>query len=307
MTRALLEAVSRLPRGLRVALATILGDAWFYLVRVRRRQALDNLAASSLDPGPPGRRRLVRRVCRHLVLNVLELPGLLRMTDERFFERVEVRGEANLHRAADGGRGILVVTAHLGNWELLGNVATRLGFATRLVTRPLAGAGSQRWVQQQRQSSGAEEIAEGAADLRRLMDELRSGCVVGLTADQRLPARRRALVTGFLGRRTRVSRAAAMVALRTGCAVVVVTTHRLGTVQHVVQIEEPIWPEEHGEVGLAARADAFTARLMEELERAIAAHPDQWLWHHRRWADMDRRLPRREPVPDGGTAWPESA
>ena len=127
MIQLLLATVSRLPRPLLAAVARVLGDAWFFLVRVRRQQALDNLAASSLDPGPVRRRGLVRRCCRHLVLNVLELPRLLGLDDRRFFDEVEVHGERHLRTAADEGRGVLVVTAHLGNWELLGSVASRLG------------------------------------------------------------------------------------------------------------------------------------------------------------------------------------
>ena len=283
MCNRLLGATSRLPRPLLGVLAALLGDAWFYLLRVRRSVAIQNVTASELDPGETGRRRLVRQSCRHLVLNVLELTRWLELDDPLFFEAVEVRGAEHLRDAAAAGKGVVVVTAHLGNWELLGPVSHRLGFATTLVTRPLTGRCSHRWVTAQRRCGGVQLLEEGPRDLARMTAVLRARGVLGITIDQRPASNIRALGAHFLGRPARITRTAAAVALRTGAPMVVVTTHRNADGRHQVTIEPPLVPMRDGRL-VPVQVDELTRSCCRGVERAIAAHPEQWLWHHRRWA-----------------------
>ena len=278
----LLDRIAHLPRPLLRGSALLLGDLWFYLLRIRRRVAERNVAGSAVDPGRGGRSRLVRSSCQHLVWNLLELPRWVDEPDLRRFDRaIRVRGAHHLRRAHQRGRGLIVVTAHLGSWELLGAAARRVGLPVSLVVRPLAGGRAQRWVSLQRRRSGVGVIEEGCGQLARIRRTLLRGEAVGMTVDQR--PRAGSVPAEFLGRRVRVSRAPASLALRTGAALVVVTIHREGGFHRVV-VEPPIWPRrDRRPVGdqVAELARSYTSRI----ELAIAAHPEQWLWHHRRFAD----------------------
>jgi len=276
----LLDRVALLPTPVLRAAAAVLGDLWFFGLRVRRRVALDNLARSAVDPGPPARRGLVRRACRHLVLNVLELPRWVAADGERFDGAVRVEGGEHLRAAHAGGRGVVVVTAHLGNWELLGAAARRLGLPTSLVVRPLAGSRAQRWVAEQRRRSGVRVIEEGCGQLAAMSRALGRGDIVGLTVDQR--PHRAGVPATFLGRSTRISRTAASLALRTGAPLVVVTIHRQGG-GHRVVVQPPLAIRRDGRP-VREQAAAVARAYGASIERAIAAHPDQWLWHHRRFA-----------------------
>ncbi len=276
----ILDRIASLPEPLLRGAAVLLGDLWFFGLRIRRKVALDNVARSDLDPGSRGRRRMVRRTCRHLVLNVLELPRWVAADRRRFDRNVRVTGAEHLRAAHAGGRGVVVVTAHLGNWELLGAAASRLGLPASLVVRPLAGARAQRWIAEQRRRSGVRVIEEGCGQLSAMGRALRGGDIVGLTVDQR--PRLGGIPATFLGRDTRVSRTAASLALRAGAPLVVVTVHREGS-GHRVVIDEAI-PVRRGERPVREQS-AHLARLYTgRIERAIAAHPEQWLWHHRRFA-----------------------
>lgn len=290
MTGWLLNAISRMPPTLLGVLSAVLGDAWFYLLRIRRAVALQNVSSSALDPGAAGRKRLVRRVCRNVSHNFLELPRWLGADDHSFFAGVEVRGAHHLDRASEAGCGVVVATAHLGNWELLGSVAHRLGHDTTLVVRPPAGRGAHHWVNQQRLRSGVQLIEEGQGELTRMLKTLRDGGLLGITIDQRPRLTPRPLHMRFLGRSTRVSRAVASLSLRTGAPIVVATTYRTGDGSHRVRIEPPIWPTIDVRP-IPDRVADLTRECCARVERAITARPDQWLWHHRRWADMPLARP----------------
>ncbi|MDP7113980.1 MAG: lysophospholipid acyltransferase family protein [Myxococcota bacterium] len=275
----LLDRVAQLPTPILRGAAALLGDLWFFGLRVRRGVALDNVTGSALDPGPPARRSLVRRSCRNLVLNVLELPRWVVADRERFDTAVEVAGGQHLRAAHAEGRGVVVVTAHLGNWELLGAAARRLGLPTSLVVRPLAGSRAQRWVAEQRRRSGVRVIEEGCGQLGAMSRALGRGDIVGLTVDQR--PHRGGVPATFLGRSTHISRTAASLALRTNAPLVVVTIHRRGS-GHRVEIQPPLRFHRDGRP-VREQAAALARAYGECIERAIAEHPDQWLWHHRRF------------------------
>ena len=280
--------LSYLPGPLLCTASALLGDLWFYLVRVRRDVALDNLSASDVDPGEANRRDLVRRCCRGLALNVLELPRLVSLDDERFFGLVEVQGARYLREAAEAGRGVVVASAHLGNWELLSSVSRRLGFDTAMMTRPLSSSSSRRWVNGQRTRSGTRVLEEGPDQLSSMLAALRQGQVLGITVDQR--PRGRALRSPFLGRSALHSRTAACIALRARAPLVVVTIHRVDGLRHRVQIAPAIWPARDARP-IPDQVDALTRQLIASVETAIARHPDQWLWHHRRWAGVEAVRP----------------
>ncbi len=284
MTRWILALLSHLPAPLLCTASALLGDLWFFLVRVRRDVALDNLTASAVDPGEAGRRDLVRRCCRGLALNVLELPRLVSLDDERFFGLVQVEGAHHLREAAAAGRGVVVASAHLGNWELLSSVSRRLGFDTAMMTRPLSSRSSHGWVNRQRTRSGTQVLVEGPEQLSAMLGALRRGQVLGITVDQR--PRGRALRSPFLGRSALHSRTAACIALRARAPLVVVTIHRVRGLRHRVQIAPAVWPARDARP-IPAQVDELTRQVITSVETAIARHPDQWLWHHRRWAGSE--------------------
>ncbi len=281
MIPLLLRVLARVPLPLLRAAAGVLGDAWYHLVRVRRRVALDNLARSAVDPGARHRGAVVRRAGRHLVLGVLELPRWLRASDEAFFRHVAIEGRDHLGEAVARGHGAVVVTAHLGAWELLGPLGRRLGHPVALVVRRPAGRWSRRLVDALRRRGGVEIIEEGPGALRAMRAALARGTLVGFAADQRPPHGQRAVPAAFLGRPARIQRTPAVLAARASVPLLVAVTHRHGD-GHRVRIGPPLHPDAlRGP--LRQRVDTLSSRYAVELERAIAAHPDQWLWHHRRW------------------------
>ncbi len=266
---ALLRA---LPHRCSDALGRLLGWGWYRLVPIRRAVARENVArALALDP--TGTEAVVRGMYRHLGRSFVEL---LRFGG-RPLPPEAVRIEGRAHIAAAGARGVLVVTAHLGNWELLVRVGTLLERPVSVVTRRFrAGWAEAAWRALRR---GGPRLLPAGASARQVVAALRRGEIVGYVLDQHC-AEARAVRAPFFGRMASTSPDLARLARMTGAVVVPAFTWRAGRT-HVVRFDPPLALDHTPD--RATDIDRNTRLCLSVVESAIAAHPDQWLWIHRRW------------------------
>jgi KDO2-lipid IV(A) lauroyltransferase len=183
---------------------------------------------------------------------------------------------AVLRAALAGGRGALVITAHLGCWELLGAwLAANLDRAA-VVTGTVRNPAVDRLLQERRRHLGLEVLRReaGASPVLRALDR---GTAVGVLIDQNTGAA--SAPVPFLGRMAPTPLGPARLARRRGTPLVVAALVRDG--RH--------WVAHHdGLVDPADAADevALTARLNEALGRLVERNPEQWVWFHDRW-DLD--------------------
>lgn len=251
------------------AVGRALGWVWYRVVPIRRAVARENvrraLPGVAVEP-------VVRGMYRHLGRSFVEL---LRAARRPLPVRVEGRGR--LDAALADGRGVLVLTAHLGNWEVLVRAGTLADRPVSVVTKRLrSGWAEAAWRALRR---GGPTLLPAGASARAVVAALGRGEIVGYVLDQHDPASR-AVVAPFFGRPAATSADLVRLARATGAAVVPVFTRRVGG-EHVVQIGPPVelvWSEDK-----RADVEAGTRRCLAVVEAAIAAQPDQWLWIHRRW------------------------
>jgi KDO2-lipid IV(A) lauroyltransferase len=254
----LVGALARLSRRQVEMLARAIGDlSW--LLRIRRAVTLDNLRHAFPELPEAERRRIARGAYRNMALAALEsltAPAQERGAPDR---RLVWKNRELLERAAGEGRGVLVATAHIGSWELLGTALAREGLPLHAVVRPLRGALNQRIVRA-RLDSGLRLIpARGA--IRGMLRALAEGGVVCMLIDQVMPLEKGVFVP-FFGRPASTSPGLSAAARRTGAPVFVAVSIRHGDSLHI---------------------RAHTAEITAALERLIRQHPEQWLWLHRRW------------------------
>ncbi len=249
-------------------LGVALGWAWYRLVPIRRRVARDNLARALPELSAVERERIVAEMYRHLGLSFVELLRFGGRDPARLADGLLVEGRDHLDAALGRGRGVLVVTAHLGNWELLVRAGTLCDAPVSVVTKSLRSPIAQRlW---RRLRSGGPTLLPDRGSARRIVAALRRNEVVGYVLDQHAP---RGVQVPFFGRDASTYDGLARLAAATGAAVIPVFTWRTQT-GHTVQIEPPV------EVGEVVET---TRRCTERIEAAVRAHPEQWLWIHRRW------------------------
>jgi Kdo2-lipid IVA lauroyltransferase/acyltransferase len=216
-----------------------------------------------------------------------------RVIDERV--HIDDASRATLCRALDGGP-VVVAASHTGNFELaaywLARQQSERGRpAAALVTRQGVGA-ADRFVTSLRRAFDLEPLAPhvtGAAPSSRALDVLRRGGAVAVVIDQAPAAP--GVTTSFLGAPARVDPAFATLAARAGAHVVFVAAHRDGADVHIRVLGESEPPRTSASrLALARRGTAL-------LDAFVRAHPESWMWLHRRWKAPSRRAHRRVERP----------
>jgi Kdo2-lipid IVA lauroyltransferase/acyltransferase len=210
---------------------------------------------------------------------VIELAVLLARPLEETLRRIQIDGLEHVRSVMDQHGRALLLTAHLGNWELL-PVACRLtGYPLSVVLRPLDAPWLDRLARRMRERSQVDLIDKRSA-LRPVLRALAEGAMVGILLDQNASRREGAFVP-FFGHAASTSKSLAVLALRTGTPIVPAFIRRENTLHRVV-VGPPLPLPPAGIVGEAAVV-ALTARCSEAIERAIRTTPEQWLWMHDRW------------------------
>lgn len=271
--------VGRLPRPVAAWIGRRLGDLGFVVLRRRRGVTLANLRHAFPEMRAAERRRLARQSWQHLGLTFIEWCALLVRPIDRFLEQVSLEGVEHLDAAmAEHGRA-LMLTAHLGNWELLAAARRLTPYELAVVVRPLDAFGLNALAERLRLKAGVELIDKRQA-LRPVLTALAGGRLVAILLDQNA-SRREGVFVPFFGRLASTSRAMAVLARRTGAPVLPIFTRREADGRHRVIIHPPLPPLPMN-AGEAAVVD-LTARCTAAIEAAIREAPEQWLWIHARW------------------------
>lgn len=277
--RALSAAISRLPPGAGRWMGRRLGDLGYVLTPRRRRIALTNLAWAFPGVPPAARRRLCRHSYQHFGLMLVELAALLERPVEETLARIRIDGLEHVRSAMHQHGRVLILTAHLGNWELLPVACHLAAYRLSVVLRPLDAPWLDRLATRLRERSGVELIDKRAA-LRPVLRALGAGGMVGILLDQNA-ARREGVFVPFFGRAASTSRSVAVLALRTGTPIVPAFMRREDGGTHRVVVEPALpWPPPGD---LETAIVALTGRCTEAIEAAIRETPSQWLWMHDRW------------------------
>jgi KDO2-lipid IV(A) lauroyltransferase len=279
LVRAALAIVSALPLGLARWLGAGFGRFAFAVAGGERRKALKSLARAFPEKSDAERHALARASFRHLGMAAFEV-GATASMDARLEHLVRWSDEDRgvLDAALARGKGVVFVSGHVGNWELLARRVARAGYPSQSIAKETTDPRLTVLVERFRARGGVRSIwrgQEGAA--RAMLRALKAGEILGLLIDQ--DTKVQSLFVPFFGELAATPRAAADLALRTGAAVVVGFCQREGDGYRLWMEEVPWRAGEDRE----ADALALTAALSQRIEAAIRRAPEQWVWMHQRW------------------------
>lgn len=285
------------PRGL-LAVADLAGEIWWAVSPERRRIVHENLRiAYGSTLAPAARARLGRACCRGLVRVFAELAAADRLlgTPQRSARRIALHGDwARLAEDARRGGGILV-TAHLGNWEVGGLGARHHGLELRGMARPLDSPLAETWLARRR--GGPSLIVPKKGSLTSVLRLVRRGGWVALLSDQN--AGRHGIFLPFFGLEASTFPTPAALAARLGVPLYLgICLRARGTLRfdiHLERLPDPR-PEDVRET---------TLEINRRLEAWIRRAPDQYNWVHRRWKTRPPGRDRSEPgQPFYARLWP---
>ena len=237
------------------------------------------LALPELDAA--ARRRVICGVWDNLGRTVAELPHIAALRRTESGPGWEVQGEPVFRRLAASTGPIILVSGHIGNWELLPAVTAAFGIPMANVYRaarnPLV---DQIIIDLRHRAAGSNQpqFAKGAVGARQAVAYLLKGGRIGMLVDQKMND---GIAVPFFGRPAMTAPAAAAFTLRFRCPVVPGYVLRLGPARFRVICEEPLLLPDTGD--RQADIAELTGQINACLERWIRTRPEQWLWLHRRW------------------------
>lgn len=273
--------LAHLPARLGLWVGQRIGDLLWLTLPGRRAVAMANLTrAFGGERSDAQLAELGRRSFEHLGMNLIEACVFFFRPPSVLLSRVDLGDPEPFQEAVARGKGVLALTAHYGNWELLAAVSALSVYPVSVVMRPLDDPFVNWLIERFRRRSGVELIAKRQA-LPAMRDALRQGRIVGVLLDQNA-SRTEGVFVPFFGIPASTSKALAVLSLRTGAPVVPMFICRAEGGRHRVWADPPIPAPETGDV------TDYTAAFNRSIEAAIRRAPEQWFWLHRRWKTVPR-------------------
>jgi lipopolysaccharide heptosyltransferase II len=274
--RACSGAIALLPLPAGFVMGQALGWVAYYLAAPYRRLVTRNLRIAFEGEKSPGElRRLAREHFQTLGGNLFSSFKLATMSPAAISARVDIQNMAALHKAAEPGRGVVLVLSHLGNWELLAQLVPHgpPGRLVGTVYQPLGNPYFDRHVNAARARLGLVPFSRRNG-FGGPIKFIREGGVACVFVDQH--AGDGGIWTPLLGRLASTSPLAATMAVRTGAPLVTVAVYTMGLARWRLVVSEPLTRE-------TSDPDRLTAEINLALEKEIRVSPADWFWVHARW------------------------
>ncbi len=225
------------------------------------------------------KRRIAIGAAQNACIVGAEFSRMPSLHGERARELVYVVGQEHI----DQSRGAFIISAHLGNWEWMGPILKSLGQPVAEIIRPLDYPPLNAWIDARRTACGVRTIdkTNSGAEMFRLLKE---GWIVGILADQ--SPREAGVPVTFFGQPCWGTVAPAMIAARAKVPIHITAIIRQPDGNYRMEISEPIEfdrskPVREGLVDVSQHCQ-------DVIEKLVRAHPEQWLWLHRRWKERPR-------------------
>ncbi len=193
-------------------------------------------------------------------------------------ENVAIEGEESLRAGAALGRGVILLSAHIGNWELGGMVVSLLGYPLHAVALAHKNRSVDSFFVRQRSFGGVKVISLGP-DLKRCFRVLRSNGFIALLGDRGFSEN--GIVVDFFGRPARMPVGPAVFALKTGAAIVPVFLVREDNMKFKFIMDEPILPVKTGSFDESVRL--LISKYLAVTQEIIRRYPAQWYMFRDVW------------------------
>lgn len=281
-----------LPITLNLAVARALGSALYAVDPRHRRRALENLRHAFPELSDLQRRDIARESFRQLVMLAVEMlftTSRIRLETWRNDVELENFNQA-LELLVRQNSGVILLTGHYGNWEILGYLLATLGFETTSVARPLDNPYVNQWVLGVRERQG-QRIVDKKGATTEVGPVLEAKGAVGFIADQN--AGKKGLFVDFFGRKASTYKSIALLAMNYRVPIIVGYARRAKRTFHfTVGVQDIIHPADWEQSDDPLHY--ITQRYTRAIETIVRKDPAQYLWMHRRW----KTRPKDEPAPN---------
>ena len=261
-----------------------MGDA-AYRANLKRRM----IAYANLKFAFPGKscmelKRINKRHFENLGMNIIELLKLPVMRKRYLDRHVELRHADRIKSALDKGRGVILLTAHFGNWEISSLAASLNGYTMSVFAREQKYERLNNLLNEFRQSTGCRVITKGFS-IKDIIKTLNNNGIVAMLGDQDAGAN--GVFVNFFNRPASMARGPAAFSLTTGAVILPSFIWRVGADKHIAMPCEPFELIKTGDKDADIKENS--QRLAGILEGYVKRFPEQWLWSHKRWKSTPKR------------------
>ncbi len=277
-----------LPLSVSFWIARRIGSFFFYLTK-RRKVAYKNLRmVFSAEKNPGELLAIAKRSMQNMAMNAIEMLRIPEMSREDVGKNFVIQGRENFEPHLKKGAGVIFLTGHFGNWELLNVISGILEYSVVVLARVQKHPKSDAYLNSLRRSKGNQVIHKGMP-IREILKALKRGDIVGILSDQ--DGGKQGCFVNFFNRLSSTPPGAAAFSLRTGSPIcpIFIIREKNGS-SHRIVIEKPI-PVPDASLPPEEAERCMIQDFSSSLERRVREFPEQWLWAHRRWkSSPDRHI-----------------
>lgn len=280
--------VCLLPAWLRLRLGKTMGALAFpFVPRWRKLMAIDN-AMQCLNVTRPEAEQVVKDSIKRFGIMFVDVLCFSKITRDKLHETVTLEGEEYLKQALAKNKGVICITAHFGNWELLSHTIATLGYPAASVAKKQNNIIMDSLINEYRTISGAHITYK--TSVMEMVHTLTTGYCLGLLMDQ--DGGHDGVEVEFLGRNSSVPRGPAILARVKGCPVLpmLMFDHPDGTYTAKIYPEIPMLKTKNKNEDTLSN----TRTMMKFFEEKIRQTPAMWFWLHNRWKINKNLYKRKE-------------
>ncbi len=278
MLMLLSRLIRLLPYGVLLFIGKILGNLYYLLIKKQRERAVAQMMPA-LQISEDEARKIVKESFVNLARNVLDIFYMPNLNEKNLSNYIEIDHLERMKNALAEGKGVVVLTAHVGTWEWLSASFTLNGMPVTAIAKLQPNQEYSRALDDLRATIHVEIFNRGTSEMLAAGRALKKGKILGFLADQ--DAGPGGAFINFLGKTASTPMGPAVFAKKFHSPVIPAFIIRQPNGRHLVKIFEAMHFEDTGDTdGDLLR---FTEKMTAIIENVIRKNPTQWLWFQKRW------------------------
>lgn len=259
--------------------AVIIALIFFYLIPIRKSVTINNLTHAFPHLNKKQINKIAFGTYKSFAITLVEILLLPSISKAEMINFVKCNNIELIERKFQQGKGVILLSAHFGNWEFGANsISLQSDQKFMVIVKPLRNKLVSEWMNKMRTKWNNEIVPLGVS-IRQIYSVLKDKKIVAMIADQRGPEG--SIKLNFFGRKTSVFIGPAALAVKTGAPLIYGIPIRQSDYTYkmeLVEISTDDLPEEN-----EAKIEELSRRHLQYLEKVIKEYPEQWLWMHNRW------------------------
>lgn len=277
--KAAIIIIRMLPKKAAIALGKLTGRLFFLGSATYRKVAIKNLKLA-YDLSDKEAKSRALSVFREMGTTFAEIITLSPLSEKYLKENVDIEGYSNFLKAKESGKGVFLLSAHLGNWEMMGAIHSMLSGSISVIYKKHKNPYVDKTITALRQRSNIKGITRRNS-ARKTLAALKSGETVGILSDLHTSKKAQSVMVPFFGMSASTNYGLALLAIKTGTPIVPAFTVRNGKGRHLCTYQKPVFLKSTGDMDGDIKEGM--ARINAIIEEEIRKYPSQWYWVNDRW------------------------